>query len=143
MKHQPVIIRHEMQLAVTVTGHRPYVLTVPFSFNPRRPFAIDFDCSTEHGKSEWRCDRETLAGGRDKQVVDPSEDVIVRPSVVNGAPSVFIILRPDLPEVATLTVSRLALDPFIDAAFKAVPRGRELKHLDWRAALDELTGASA
>jgi hypothetical protein len=143
MEHKPRIIRHDLQVTVTIVGRDPYVLTVPFTYNPRRPFAVDFDCSNEHGESKWRCDRQALADGRDRQVTDPSEDLVVRPAVVHGVASVFVILRPDLVESATLTVARSALDPFLDAVYAAVPRGRELRHLDWRQALDELIAVGA
>lgn len=140
---QPRTIRHDIQITVTVAGCDPYQQTVPFIYNPARSFAVAVDFSTATDRCLWRVDRETFALGRDKPTIDPSGDMQVRPAVVDGVASVFIILRPGCDNTATLTVPRAPFDAFVNDMFRQVPRGRELQHLDWRRAIDELVQVGA
>lgn len=138
MKHEPRIIRHEIQVTASVAGYPPQVRPVSFIYNPRESFAVTLDCGTEDGPNLWRFDRETLVLGMDLATADPSGQVWARPTKVNGVPSAFITLSGADGRFTALAVQRQPLAVFLNEVYAAVPRGREFRHLDWQQALNQL-----
>jgi hypothetical protein len=125
----------DLDLRLVLGGDRMMTIPATLTYSVREPYAVTAVFRTSDGDISWLFGRDLLEDGLGSPAGDG--DVAVWPSMAHGrrivclslvSPSGSALLEADHDRVRT----------FLDASYRAVPRGTETEHLDLEAGLAAL-----